>query len=175
MRITGDGLDHRACQYRENPGTGATMSLNPGGGIVVRPDEGARVRGMDMVHKVDAGRLEGGLLVMEGGLAAGGLIPPHTHTREDECSYVIAGEVMFQVGEDIVTATPGSYVIKPRGVPHAFWNCGSEVFSMDWSFEGDQDERCGCDGTDSLGTQADPGERFPPHLQDRVASFAWGA
>ena len=102
------------------------MSQDPGGGIVVRPDEGARVRGMEMVHKVDAGRLEGGLLVMEGGLAPGGLIPPHTHTREDECSYVIAGEVMFQVGEDVITATPGSYVIKPRGVPHAFWNCGSE-------------------------------------------------
>jgi hypothetical protein len=33
---------------------------------------------------------------------------------------------MFQVGEEVVTATHGSYVIKPRGVAHAFWNSGSE-------------------------------------------------
>ena len=33
---------------------------------------------------------------------------------------------MFQVGDDTFTATPGSYVIKPRGVPHAFWNASSE-------------------------------------------------
>jgi hypothetical protein len=33
---------------------------------------------------------------------------------------------MFQVGDDTITAAPGSYVIKPRGVPHAFWNVGGE-------------------------------------------------
>ena len=94
--------------------------------IVVRPGEGALVRGMNMVHKVDAGRLEGGLLIMEGEIAPGGLIPPHTHSREDECSYVVTGEVMFQVGDDVLTAGPGSYVIKPRGIAHAFWNSGGE-------------------------------------------------
>jgi len=94
--------------------------------IVVRPGEGALVRGMNMVHKVDAGRLEGGLLIMEGEIAPDGLIPPHTHSREDECSYVVTGEVMFQVGDDVVTAGPGSYVIKPRGIAHASWNSGGE-------------------------------------------------
>jgi quercetin dioxygenase-like cupin family protein len=102
------------------------MSYEAATPIVVRPGEGALVRGMNMVHKVDAGRLEGGLLIMEGKIAPGGLIPPHTHSREDECSYVVAGEVMFQVGDDVVTAGPGSYVIKPRGIAHAFWNSGSE-------------------------------------------------
>jgi quercetin dioxygenase-like cupin family protein len=102
------------------------MSRDPGSEFLVRPDEGARVPGMDMTHKVDAHRLGGHLLVMEGHIAAGALIPPHTHTREDECSYVISGRVVFQVGEDIVAADAGSYVIKPRGVSHAFWNPGSE-------------------------------------------------
>jgi quercetin dioxygenase-like cupin family protein len=102
------------------------MSHEADTSIVVRPGEGSLVRGMNMVHKVDAGRLEGGLLIMEGEIAPGGLIPPHTHSREDECSYVVAGEVMFQVGDDVVTAGPGSYVIKPRGIAHAFWNSGSE-------------------------------------------------
>ena len=30
------------------------------------------------------------------------------------------------MGDEIVTADAGSYVVKPRGVPHAFWNAGSE-------------------------------------------------
>jgi quercetin dioxygenase-like cupin family protein len=102
------------------------MSHDADNPIIIRPGAGALVPGMNMVHKVDAGRLEGGLLIMEGEIAAGGLIPPHTHSREDECSYVLAGEVTFQVGDDVITATPGSYVIKPRGVPHAFWNSGGE-------------------------------------------------
>ena len=102
------------------------MSQDPGSRIIIRPDEGARVHGIDMTHKVDAHRLSGRLLIMEGQVAPDALIPPHTHTREDECSYVISGSVVFQVDEEIVTAEAGSYVIKPRGVPHALWNSGSE-------------------------------------------------
>ena len=102
------------------------MSQDPGNRTVIRPDEGARVPGMDMAHKVDAHHLGGRLLIMEGQVAPGALIPPHTHTREDECSYVISGRVVFQVGEDTVTAEASSYVVKPRGVSHAFWNPGSE-------------------------------------------------
>ena len=101
------------------------MSQDPGSRII-RPDEGARVPELHMTHKVDADHFGGRLLVMEGRVAPGALIPPHTHTREDECSYVISGTVVFQVGEDTVTAEPGSYVLKPRGVPHALWNPGSE-------------------------------------------------
>ena len=79
------------------------MSFDPGNSIAVRPDEGALVSGMDMIHKVDAGRPAGGLVIMAGRIAPGGLIPPHTRTREDECSYALAGEVLFQIGISITT------------------------------------------------------------------------
>lgn len=102
------------------------MAQDPGSRIVVRPDEGARVHGMGMTRKVDAHHLGGRLLIVEGQVAPGALVPPHTHTREDECSYVISGRLAFQVDEDVVTADAGSYVIKPRGVSHALWNAGSE-------------------------------------------------
>ena len=102
------------------------MSADPGSRVVVRPDEGARVHGLDMAHKVDAHHLGGRLLVVESRVAPVALLPPHTHTRENECSYVVSGTVGFQVGDEIVTADAGSYVVKPRGVPHAFWNAGSE-------------------------------------------------
>jgi mannose-6-phosphate isomerase-like protein (cupin superfamily) len=51
--------------------------------------------------------------------------PPHMHHREDEVTCVLEGELMIQVGERVVSATPGCTVFKPRGVFHAFWNAGS--------------------------------------------------
>ena len=52
--------------------------------------------------------------------------PLHTHTHEDEFSYVVAGRVGVQVGEEVRIAGPGELVAKPRGIPHAFWNAGDE-------------------------------------------------
>lgn len=50
--------------------------------------------------------------------------PLHTHRREDEYSFVLEGEVGVQIGEQTSIAGPGDLVLKPRGVPHAFWNPG---------------------------------------------------
>lgn len=52
--------------------------------------------------------------------------PIHTHEREDEYSFVLSGQLTAQVGESILSAGPGELVVKPRGIPHAFWNVGSE-------------------------------------------------
>ena len=48
--------------------------------------------------------------------------PVHTHRHEDEYSVVLEGQVGVQIGEQAVEAGPGTVLIKPRGVPHAFWN-----------------------------------------------------
>jgi mannose-6-phosphate isomerase-like protein (cupin superfamily) len=48
--------------------------------------------------------------------------PMHVHEHEDEYSYVLEGEVGVQIGDDVRYARPGDLVIKPRGIPHAFWN-----------------------------------------------------
>ncbi len=48
----------------------------------------------------------------------------HTHTREDELSYVLQGQVGILIGHEEAVAGPGSYVFKPRGIPHTFWNAG---------------------------------------------------
>ncbi len=53
---------------------------------------------------------------MEGTIAPRRFIPSHTHSREDECSYILSGELMFQVGDETLTAGSGCYVIKPRDV-----------------------------------------------------------
>ena len=48
--------------------------------------------------------------------------PMHAHAHEDEYSYVLEGEVGVQIGDEVRYATAGDLVVKPRGVPHAFWN-----------------------------------------------------
>jgi mannose-6-phosphate isomerase-like protein (cupin superfamily) len=52
--------------------------------------------------------------------------PIHTHEREDEYSFVLSGQLTAQVGDGILIAGPGEIVVKPRRIPHAFWNASSE-------------------------------------------------
>ena len=46
----------------------------------------------------------------------------HTHSKEDEYTFILEGRIGFQVGDVEFTADPGTLVLKPRGIPHAFWN-----------------------------------------------------
>ena len=48
--------------------------------------------------------------------------PSHVHQHEDEYSYVLEGEVGFEVGDEVFTAGADQLVAKPRGIRHAFWN-----------------------------------------------------
>lgn len=50
--------------------------------------------------------------------------PLHRHAREDEYSYVLAGRLGAQLGDDVVFAEAGDLVFKPRGQWHTFWNAG---------------------------------------------------
>jgi quercetin dioxygenase-like cupin family protein len=50
------------------------------------------------------------------------LIPSHVHHLEDEFSYVLEGRIGARIGDDILDAPAGSYLVKPRDIPHTFWN-----------------------------------------------------
>jgi mannose-6-phosphate isomerase-like protein (cupin superfamily) len=50
--------------------------------------------------------------------------PLHRHHREDEYSYVLSGKMGALLGDEVVTATSGTWVFKPRGQWHTFWNAG---------------------------------------------------
>jgi glyoxylate utilization-related uncharacterized protein len=43
---------------------------------------------------------------------------------------VIEGQIGVLMGEETFRATAGAYVLKPRGVPHTFWNPGLESARM---------------------------------------------
>jgi quercetin dioxygenase-like cupin family protein len=91
---------------------------------IARSGEGERYRwpGFDIEIVVPGAATGGGFGIIEFTIAPRRLVPPHIHVAEDELSYVLGGEVGFRVGDDVVTATAGSYVRKPRGIQHTFWN-----------------------------------------------------
>jgi quercetin dioxygenase-like cupin family protein len=95
--------------------------------FLIGPDEGARLSVLGITHKVTAEHFGGALTSIEGRIPPGDMIPPHTHTREDECALVLEGALTFDVGGEIVSAPAGSFVIKPRAIYHAFCNTGTEV------------------------------------------------
>lgn len=96
---------------------------------LVRPDDGRTVHlgGLGVTFKVP-GALTGGVLgIVEHPIASGVLVPPHTHHREDELSYVVDGTIGVRIGDDEFQADRGAYVYKPRGLPHTFWNASGRA------------------------------------------------
>jgi quercetin dioxygenase-like cupin family protein len=51
----------------------------------------------------------------------GWAVPPlHVHHREDEAFYVLEGEYSVFIGDDVITASPGTWIWGPRDVPHGY-------------------------------------------------------
>ena len=96
--------------------------------IVVEAGEGASVSlgGVGVDFKIPGEMTEGAFSIVEHPLDPGRLIPPHIHYRESELSYVLSGEIGVRIGDTDYVAGPGSYVFKPRGIAHTFWNAGPE-------------------------------------------------
>jgi mannose-6-phosphate isomerase-like protein (cupin superfamily) len=95
--------------------------------IVVKPDEGSSVwlGGMGVVFKLSGVDTAGAFAVVEHPIEPGRLVLPHMHQHEDEYSYVLEGTIGARVGDcEVAAAGPGSYLLKPRGLMHTFWNPG---------------------------------------------------
>jgi len=92
--------------------------------LIVRPGEGRSVSlgALGVDFKVWGHETGGRFAIVEHPIEARCLIPPHTHKMEDELSYVLEGRVGVRVGDDVAEAGPGTYIYKPCGVPHTFWN-----------------------------------------------------
>src|SRR5215469_10429689 len=94
---------------------------------LVAPGEGKTVMlfGVRFSYKVVSADSGGSLAVLEVEIPARTLVKPHSHSREDEFSLVLDGTVGARVGDRVLEAGPGAYLVKPRGVPHAMWNASS--------------------------------------------------
>ncbi len=92
------------------PGAGETVTI-PGFGAVLK-----------LTSQTTAGLVS----IVEHPFPVGTITAAHRHTREDEHSYVLAGEIGFRSDDSEVVLGPGGYITKPRGQMHAMWNAGRE-------------------------------------------------
>ena len=95
---------------------------------ILSPNDGELVwlGGLGIHFRLDGTNTQGAFSVVEHPLEPGAFAPPHTHSREDEFSYVLEGTVGVMLGNQEFVVSRGSYIVKPRGTPHAFWNPGPE-------------------------------------------------
>lgn len=92
--------------------------------LLVLPEAG-ETTGTHLVIKIRSSELGGDFSVMEGVMVPHSLLTPHSHVHEDQAVIVLTGELEFEIGGDDgerFCAPAGSYVKKPRGVQHCFWN-----------------------------------------------------
>ncbi|MGN6685704.1 MAG: cupin domain-containing protein [Devosia sp.] len=83
----------------------------------------AMLGGFGIDWKIDGAVSSGRFSVVHHPLAPKALgAPLHRHHREDEYSFVLSGKLGALLGDDVVFAEPGTWVFKPRGQWHSFWN-----------------------------------------------------
>lgn len=102
----------------------AKETFETSAGFLVGTGEGAKVLlgGLAVHFKLRAAQTGGQLSISEATLDPHRLVPPHVHADEDEYAYVAAGTIGVRVGDEEFEAPQGSYLVRPRGVVHAFWN-----------------------------------------------------
>ena len=67
----------------------------------------------------------GAYCLLEVSLAPAMGVPRHTHTREDEVYFVLAGELEATVGGKTFVLQPGDTLLAPRDIPHELRNPGN--------------------------------------------------
>ena len=110
------------------------MTSQPPGGdddvvaVTVGPGEGPVVQGPaggPLTFKVRGEQTGGRLTAFENVVAPGDGPPLHVHANEDECWYVIQGELRFVVDGRLSSAPAGAFVYMPRRSAHCFQNVGA--------------------------------------------------
>lgn len=89
--------------------------------------EVVKVGQMEIRYLVD-GAQTGGLGLFEMKVPAGAHVPPpHSHTDNEECVYVLEGVLRYTVDDDSRDLRPGEWMSTPRGSVHQFSNPGTDA------------------------------------------------
>jgi mannose-6-phosphate isomerase-like protein (cupin superfamily) len=95
--------------------------------IVVRPGEGHVLGNVEFLARTaDTPRFN--FAIIE--IAAGRELEAHVHSDEDDAFYIVEGELTFVLDGEDVKAPPGTFVLIPPGVEHAFRNDGAAPVRM---------------------------------------------
>jgi quercetin dioxygenase-like cupin family protein len=93
------------------------------GKSLIARDEGDYAHGVTI--KLYSEETNGAISIIEQPFEPGLLLPPHVH-QNDVWLYILEGTMHARVGDEVVEATPGCWVLKPRLIPHTMWNAGPE-------------------------------------------------
>src|SRR5262245_58987326 len=99
-------------------------------GIVVPPGHGSVLNmapGRSAALKLLGDATGGSIMLFEETAPAGPLSTFHLHHDSDEVAYVLSGEFTFKIGDELTVGGPGTCAFIPRGVAHAWKNCGAET------------------------------------------------
>ena len=92
--------------------------------FLVQPDGGRVVMEgpLGVITKIPGTATNRVISIVEHPVAGRIMVPPHVHQEHDEWSYILEGRIGARVGDDEFIAPAGSYILKPRQIPHVFWN-----------------------------------------------------
>jgi mannose-6-phosphate isomerase-like protein (cupin superfamily) len=95
--------------------------------IVVQPGDGHVLGNVEFLARTaDTPRFNFSIIE----IVAGRALEPHVHESEDDAFYILEGELTFVLGDEEVTAGPGTFVLVPPGVEHGFRNDGASAVRM---------------------------------------------
>jgi quercetin dioxygenase-like cupin family protein len=102
----------------------ATSHVSAESGFLVEPAAGQVVMQgpLGVITKIPGTKTNGVISIVEHPVAPRILVPPHVHQDHDEWSYILEGRIGARIGDDEFIAEVGSYILKPRQIPHVFWN-----------------------------------------------------
>jgi len=94
-------------------------------GIVVPPTREPLEPGRSFSLKLRGGDTGDSMMMFEETVPAGTKSTFHLHHDSDEVAYVLSGEIIFKIGDEVTVGGPGACAFMPRGVPHAWKSTGS--------------------------------------------------
>lgn len=93
--------------------------MTPGGAAPIEP---IQIGQLSIQYLID-GTATGGMGVFELTVAPGAQVPPpHSHTHNEECVYVLEGTLRYSVDGVVRDLVPGEWMFTPRGSVHHFSN-----------------------------------------------------
>jgi quercetin dioxygenase-like cupin family protein len=101
---------------------GKGFVVPPGGGPVL-----AMAPGRSAALKLVSGETAGSIMLFEETVPSGVGTNFHLHRDSDEVAWVLSGEIIFKIGDEVTVGGPGTCAFIPRGAPHAWKNTSADT------------------------------------------------